>query len=125
MFYQRTFSNFQNINGSNISDLYTLKEGRDKELEFLKNTFIVNDCPPRLVDGIFKKYIPRRHDANYDNTKEKKEDYEKVLSLPFIKVFSDRVRRDLVKEGVKELFKKGQTLEKMLCKFCPRILKEL
>ena len=46
---------------------------RDKELEFLKNTVIANDCPPRLVDGISKKYIPRRHDANYmyDNTKEK------------------------------------------------------
>ena len=107
-------------------DLCTLKEDRDEELEFLKNTFIANYCTPRLVDGIFKKYIPRRHDANYDNTKEeKKEDFEKVLNLPFIKGFSDRVRRDLVKEGVKVVFKKGQTLEKMLCKFRPRIPKEL
>ena len=77
-------------------DLCTMKEDRHEELEFLKNTFIVNDCPPRLVDGIFKKYIPRRHNANYGNTKEEKqEDFGKVLNLPFIKGFSDKVRRDL------------------------------
>ena len=71
-------------------DLCTLKEDRDEELEFLKDTFIANDCPARLGDGRFKKYIPRRHDANYDNTKEEKqEDFEKVLNLTFIKVFSD------------------------------------
>ena len=43
-----------------------------------------------------------------------------MLNLPFIKGFSDRVRRDLAKEGVKVVFKKGQTLEKVLCKFRPR-----
>ena len=103
-----------------------MKEDRDEELEFLKNTFIANDCPPKLVDGIFKKYIPFRDDANYDNTKEeKKEDFEKVLNLPFIEGFSDRVRRDRVKEGVKVVFKRGQTLKKTLCKFHPRIPKEL
>ena len=57
-------------------DLCTLKEDRNEELEFLKNTFIVNDCPPRLVDEIFKKYIPCRHNANYDidSTKEEKKE---------------------------------------------------
>ena len=33
-------------------DLRTLKEDRDEELEFLKDTFIANDCLPGLVDGI-------------------------------------------------------------------------
>ena len=38
-------------------------------------------------------YIPCRHNANYDSTKEEKqEDFEKVLNLPFIKGFSDKVR---------------------------------
>ena len=46
-------------------NLCTLKEDRHKEMEFLKNTFIATDCPPRLVDVIFKKYIPRRQDTNF------------------------------------------------------------
>ena len=41
------------------------------------------------------------------------------------KGFSDKVRRDLAKEGVKVVFKKGQTLEKILSKFRPRISEEL
>ena len=45
--------------------------------------------------------------------------------LPFIKDFSYRVRRDLAKEGVKVVFKKGQTLEKVLCKFCLKVPREL
>ena len=78
------------------------------------------------IYGILKKYIACRHNTNYDNTKEeKKEDFKKVLNVPFIKGFSDRVRRDLMKEGVKVVLKKGQTLEKMLCKFRPRTPKEL
>ena len=56
---------------------------------------------------------------------EKQEDFKKVLILPFIKAFSDKVRSDLAKEGVKMVFKKGQTLEKVLCKSCPRVPKEL
>ena len=49
---------------------------------------------------------------------------EKVLNLSLIKGFSDRVRRALVKSGVKGVFKKGHILEKVLCKFCPRVPKE-
>ena len=65
---------------------------RDDELDFLKDTFIFDDCPPRLGDGVFKKYIPPRHDAYSEGAKEENQkDFEKVLNLPFIQDFSERV----------------------------------
>ena len=48
--------------------------------------------------------------------KGEQEDFGKVLNLPFIKGFSERIKRELSKEGVNVVFKKGRTLEKMLCK---------
>ena len=39
-------------------NLCTLQEDRKDELEFLKDTFIANDCPVTVVDEVFKNYIP-------------------------------------------------------------------
>ena len=57
--------------------------------------------------------------------KGEQDDFGKVLNLPFIKGFSERIRRELSKEGVNVAFKKGRTLEKTLCKFRPKTPKEL
>ena len=53
------------------------------------------------------------------------DDFGIVIYLPFIKGFSERIRRELRKEGINVVFKKGRTLEKTLCKFRPKIPKEL
>ena len=36
-------------------ELCTLKEHQEEELDFLKNTFIANDCPIKVVDRVFGK----------------------------------------------------------------------
>ena len=51
---------------------------------------------------------------NKNKEKEKVEQagFEKVLTLPFIKGFLARMRRELSKERVNVVFKNGRTLEK-------------
>ena len=41
-------------------DLCTEIKDRNEELEFLKDTFIANDFPMKIVDNIFQKYIPHK-----------------------------------------------------------------
>ena len=107
-------------------DLCTLQEDRKDELEFLKDTFIANDCPVTVVDEVFKNYIPRKYNPMMENKeKGEQDDFGNIINLPFIKGFSERIRRELSKEGINVVFKKGRTLEKTLCKFRPKIPKEL
>jgi len=42
----------------------TRKEDLEDELGFLKDTFIANDCPIKVVDGVFGKYIPHRYKSD-------------------------------------------------------------
>ena len=94
-------------------DLCTLLEDRKDELEFLKDTFIATDCPVTVVDKVFKNYIPQKYNPMMEKKeKGEQEDFRKVLNLPFIKGFSERIKRELSKEGVNVVFKKGKTLEK-------------
>ena len=107
-------------------DLCMLQEDRKDELEFLKDTFIANYCPLTVVDEVFKNYIPQKYNPMMENKeKGEQDDFGNIINLPFIKGFSERIRRELSKEGINVVYKKGRTLEKTLCKFRPKIPKEL
>ena len=57
-------------------------------MEFLKDTFIANDCPVKVVGRVFKNYVPRKYSPMMENKKQDEQaDFGKVLTLPFIKDF--------------------------------------
>ena len=86
-------------------DLCTLQEVRKDELEFLKDTFIANDCPVTVVDEVFKNYIPRKYNPMMENKeKGEQDDFGNIINLPFIKGFSERIRRELSKDGINVVF---------------------
>ena len=105
------------------NDLCTLEADRNKEIEFLKDTFIANDCPVETVDNAFSKYVPDKY--NSDIQRCKKDDkpplnLEIVIKVPFIQDLSNRLKKELEKEQVKLVFGKGNTLETQLCKLKPK-----
>jgi len=103
-------------------DLCTLREDREEELELLKDTFIVNDCPVKVVDSVFQKYIPHKYKPQPNKEKPKHQiDFDKVINLPFIRGFSEKVKREMHKEGITVVFGKGKTIEKTLCSLKPKI----
>ena len=62
-------------------------------MEFLKDTFIANDCPVTVVDEVFKNYIPRKYNPMMKNKeKGEQDDFGNVINLLFIKGFSERIR---------------------------------
>ena len=88
--------------------LCDLQEDLQDELLFLKGTFISNDFPPRVVDRIFSTYKP--------GEKQKMESFDYTLCLPFVPGFSENLKRELQKQGIRVAFRKGQTLESLLCR---------
>ena len=95
-------------------DLCTLREDREEELEFLKDTFIANDCPVKVVDSVFQKYIPHKYKPQPNKEKPKHQiDFDKVINLPFIRGFSEKVKREMQKEGITVVFGKGKLLKKL------------
>ena len=88
--------------------LCDLQEDLQDELLFLKDTFISNDFPPRVVDRIFSTYKP--------GEKQKMESFDYTLCLPFVPGFSENLKRELQKQGIRVAFRKGQTLESLLCR---------
>jgi len=106
-------------------ELCTLREDREAELDFLKDTFIANDCPVKVVDRVFGKYIPHKYKPNQAESELKPQnDYENVLNLPFVRGFSEKIKRELRKEGITVVFGKGKTLESSLCKLKQKIPKD-
>ena len=72
-------------------DLCTLQEDRMDELESLKDTFIANDCPVKVVDRVFGKYIPHKYRPNQAKSQLKPQnDYERSSICPLSKVFQKR-----------------------------------
>ena len=55
-----------------------------------------------------------------ENTQKTPIDFEKSFKVPYVKGFSDILRRELQKEGIHVIFSKGTTLEKKLCKLTPK-----
>jgi len=86
--------------------LCDLPEDLNEELLFLKDTFIANDFPPKVVDRVFASYKP--------DQKEENEQFDYTLTVPFIPGFSENLKRELRKLGVRVAFRKGRTLESIL-----------
>jgi len=82
---------------------------REKEIGLLSNAFISNGYHPKDVDIIIKTY-------EFKKPKENKEAENRTdtLCIPYVKGASDRLRKQLAKEGVNVIFKKGQTLGRYL-----------
>ena len=82
---------------------------REKEIELLSNAFISNGYHPKDVDRIINTY-------EFKKPKENKEAENRTdtLCIPYVKGASDRLRKQLAKEGVNVIFKKGQTLGRYL-----------
>ena len=82
---------------------------REKEIGLLSNAFISNGYHPKDVDRIIKTY-------EFKKPKENKEAENRTdtLCIPYVKGASDRLRKQLAKEGVNVIFKKGQTLGRYL-----------
>jgi hypothetical protein len=89
--------------------LCDLPEDLQEELLFLKDTFISNDFPPKVVDRVFASYKP-------GGEKDNAQSFNYTLTLPFVPGFSENLKRELQKQGIRVAFKRGQTLESMLCR---------
>ena len=75
--------------------LCTRKEDLEDELGFLKDTFIANDCPIKIVDQVFGIYIPHKYKLDQVKSELKPQnDFEKVLSFPFLKGLSEKITRE-------------------------------
>ena len=54
--------------------------------------------------------------TNQEEKKENAQSYNYTLTLPFVPGFSENLKRELQKQGIRVAFKRGQTLESMLCR---------
>ena len=94
-------------------DLCTEIKDRNEDLDFLKDTFITNDYPVEVVDKIFDNYIPWKYRTNENEQKVKPQlDCSRSLYVPYVRGFSDMLKRELRKEEINVIFSKGPTLEK-------------
>ena len=90
------------------------------------DTCISNGYPVEVVGKIISRYIPQKNRTINEEIKPKEQiDFENTLKIPYIKGFSDRLKRDLKKEGIDIVFSKGITLGKKLCKLSPEVPKEM
>ena len=92
-------------------DLCTEVKDRNEELDFLKDTFIANDYPVEVVDRIFDNYIPKKYRTNENEQKVKPQlDSSRSLYVPYVRGFSDMLKRELRKEEINVIFSKGPHL---------------
>ena len=82
--------NYENFDFQ-VYKLCDLPEDLNEELLFLKDTFIANDFPPKVVDRVFASYKP--------DQKEENEQFDYTLTVPFIPGFSENLKRELRKLG--------------------------
>ena len=82
---------------------------KDDEIKLLSHAFISSDYKPKDVDRIIGLYVFDK--PNNDTDAEQRTD---TLCIPYVRGASDRLRKQLAKEGVNVVFRKGQTLGKYL-----------
>ena len=81
----------------------------ESEVKLLNNTFIVNGYNPNDVDRIISEYEHQKEDKN-----EEAENRCDTICIPYVRGPSDLLRKQLSKEGVNLIFKKGRTLRQFL-----------
>jgi len=102
--------------------LCDLKEDLLEELDLLKNVFISNGYPEKLVSKTITESWPRetlkavlkgvQQDVEVENPK----DYFEVLHAPYVKGFSEGLQRRLRRLGIGFVPKKKETFYTNLCR---------
>ena len=93
--------------------LCDLVEDLKEELDLLRDVFISNGYPVKIVEKTIYQWKPE--DKNGNENLEEQEEFSK-LYIPFIAGLSERMQKYLKKEGLKLVFSKGRTLYNDLCK---------
>jgi len=82
---------------------------KDTEVKLLSHAFISSGYTTKEVDRVIGSYV-------FDKPKEEREAENRTdtLCIPYVRGASDRLRKQLAREGVNVIFKRGQTLGKYL-----------
>ena len=81
---------------------------REEEIQTLKYAFINQDYPPKDIEMTIQNY----QDRNEEN--KQAENRSESIVVPYVKGISEKLRRDLAKQDVNVVFKKGRTLHSMI-----------
>ena len=90
-------------------DLCDEGEPLENEKMLLSNAFIANGYRPNDVDRITSTYEPRKTDKNKEA-----ENRCDTICIPYVRGPSDSLRKQLAREGVNLVFKRGKTLRQFL-----------
>ena len=88
------------------------KEDLEEELTILADAFILGGFDPDRVERIILEYQPKDQTTAME---EKEEENKQVISTNYIPGISEKLRKELKKEGINLVFKRGQTLGGLIC----------
>ena len=83
---------------------------REEEIQTLKSAFIIWDYPPKDVEQTINNY--QESEGNEEN--KHVENRSESIVVPYIKGILEKLCRDLAKQDVNVVFKKGKTLHSMI-----------
>jgi len=83
---------------------------REQEIQTLRYAFINQDYPPKDVEQTISNY--QECEGNEEN--KQAENRSESIVVPYIRGISEKLRRDLAKQDVNVVFKKGKTLHSMI-----------
>ena len=81
---------------------------REEEIQTLKYAFINQDYPPKDIEMTIQNYQDRSEENK------QAENRSESIVVPYVKGISEKLRRDLAKQDVNVVFKKGRTLHSMI-----------
>ena len=112
--------------------LCDLKEDLLYELNLLKDVFIANGYPKKLVEKTLKnswkvelekqlKALLHMQNEEQENVEQEddKSNYYDVLHVPYVAGFSEKLAKDLNRVNVGVTFQKGKTIFNSVCKLKP------
>ena len=85
----------------------------ERELDHLTDVFVANGYELKLIKRTIERYVNRNRD-------DKRERSPFLLWVPYINVWSDKLKRDLLKLDVEIAFKRGKSLRSTLSKLKPK-----
>ena len=102
--------------------LCDLKEDLLEELSFLRDVFVMNRYPMKLVNEVINKSweeetiksILREHPIS-TNDKAKKSEYYDILHVPYIQGFTENLQKKMRRFNVGMVPKKGDTIKRAIC----------
>ena len=83
---------------------------REQEIQTLRYAFINQDYPPKDVEQTISNFP--ECEGNEEN--KQAENRSESIVVPYIRGISEKLRRDLAKQDVNVVFKKGKTLHSMI-----------